>query len=65
MTPVLSIITPVYNNVQFIVQCLENVISQQCKNVEHLIMDGGSTDGTADIISRYAAKYKHISWISE
>ena len=65
MTPVLSIITPVYNNVQFIVQCLENVISQQCKNVEHLIMDGGRTDGTADIISRYAAKYKHISWISE
>lgn len=65
MTPVLSIITPVYNNVQFIVQCLENVIAQQFKNVEHLIMDGGSTDGTSEVIKKYADQYPHISWVSE
>ncbi|MBE9063608.1 glycosyltransferase family 2 protein [cf. Phormidesmis sp. LEGE 11477] len=61
----LSVITAVYNSRLFIGECIENVISQYCKSVEHIIVDGGSTDGTVKIIQRYANQYNHIHWISE
>ena len=61
----LSIITPVYNNVQFIEQCILNVISQKTHSVEHLIIDGASTDGTIELIKEYASKHAHITWVSE
>jgi len=61
----LSIITPVYNRADFIVKCIENFISQDCPKAEHLIIDGGSIDGTAEIIESYAKNYPHIRWISE
>jgi glycosyltransferase involved in cell wall biosynthesis len=61
----ISVITPVYNNIRFIESCIANVIAQECSVVEHVIVDGGSTDGTVDIIRRYAEKYPHIRWISE
>jgi glycosyltransferase involved in cell wall biosynthesis len=61
----LSIITPVYNGERFIECCIKNVISQNCSDVEHIIVDGGSTDSTLEIIKRYARQYSHIRWISE
>lgn len=61
----LSVITPVFNGARFIDFCIRNVIEQNCPDVEHIIIDGGSTDGTADIIRRYAEEYPHIRWISE
>ncbi|MCI0616684.1 glycosyltransferase [bacterium] len=61
----ISIITPVYNGERFIEFCIKNVIDQNCPNVEHLIIDGGSTDRTVEIIKRYAEKYPHIRWVSE
>ena len=61
----ISIITPVFNNVTFIEKCIQNVIDQNVQGVEHLIMDGASTDGTVDIIKRYAEKYAHIRFVSE
>jgi len=61
----ITIITPVFNGQQFIGQCIQTVISQQYPGGEHLIIDGGSTDATLDIIRQYAAKYPHIRWISE
>lgn len=61
----LTVITPVYNSVQFIESCIQNVISQKCEEVEHLIIDGGSTDGTIEIIQKYAEQYPHIRLISE
>jgi glycosyltransferase involved in cell wall biosynthesis len=60
-----SIITPVFNSVGYIKACLENVIEQNVSSVEHLIMDGGSTDGTLEIIRDYAEKFPHIQWVSE
>jgi glycosyltransferase involved in cell wall biosynthesis len=64
-SPLISIITPVYNGIQFIESCINNVIDQECPAVEHVIVDGGSTDGTVDVIRRYAEKFPHIRWVSE
>jgi glycosyltransferase involved in cell wall biosynthesis len=60
----LSVITPVFNGIRFIDFCIRNVIEQNCPDAEHIIMDGGSTDGTVEIIKRYAEEYPHIRWVS-
>lgn len=61
----ISVITPVYNGRRFIELCIRVVIDQVCPDVEHIIMDGGSTDGTIDVIKQYAKEYPHIRWVSE
>jgi len=63
--PHISVITPVYNGKKFIESCLQSVISQNCPLLEHLIIDGASSDGTVEIIKQYASQYPHIRWISE
>ncbi len=60
-----SVITPVFNGVRFMEFCIRNVIDQNCADVEHIIVDGGSTDGSVEIIRRYAENYPHIRWVSE
>ncbi|MBD2036626.1 glycosyltransferase [Leptolyngbya sp. FACHB-321] len=61
----LSIITPVYNSERFIATCIEAVIEQNCIDLEHIIIDGDSTDQTVPIIRQYADRYPHIRWHSE
>jgi glycosyltransferase involved in cell wall biosynthesis len=63
--PQLSIITPVYNGEKFIESCLKVVIEQNCSDIEHIIVDGGSSDRTVKIIQQYARIYPHLRWISE
>ncbi|WP_435548189.1 glycosyltransferase family 2 protein [Desulfobacterium sp. N47] len=58
-----SIITATLNNAKYIEACIQSVINQDYKKIEYIIIDGGSTDGTVDIIKNYE---KYIStWISE
>jgi glycosyltransferase involved in cell wall biosynthesis len=64
-TPLLTIITPVYNGERFIESCIQSVMSQNCPHVEHLIIDGGSTDRTVEIIKRYAQWNPYLRWISK
>ena len=61
----ISIITPVFNGFKFIEDCLDSVLTQNCPYVEHVIVDACSTDGTVDLIAEYAARHRHIRWISE
>jgi glycosyltransferase involved in cell wall biosynthesis len=55
----------VFNGERFIESCIMSIIDQNCSGVEHLIMDGTSTDSTMTIVRRFADKYPHIRWISE
>jgi glycosyltransferase involved in cell wall biosynthesis len=61
--PLVSIITVVYNCVQHIEQALTSVLNQTYDNIEYIVIDGGSTDGTLDIIRRYDSQISY--WMSE
>ena len=54
--PKISVITAVYNNVSTIEDTILSVISQTHPNVEHIIIDGASTDGTMDVIRKHMAR---------
>jgi glycosyltransferase involved in cell wall biosynthesis len=57
----ISVITPSLNSVRYIDDAIKSVLSQNYANFEHIIVDGGSTDGTVDILKRY----NHLKWVSE
>jgi glycosyltransferase involved in cell wall biosynthesis len=61
--PLISIITPVFNGENTIEQTILSVINQTYKNIEYIIIDGGSTDKTIDIIKKYEDKIDY--WVSE
>lgn len=51
--PKISVITPSYNQGQFLEQCIDSILCQNYANLEYLIMDEGSSDNSADIIKNY------------
>ncbi len=61
--PLISVITVVYNGKEHIERAVRSVLKQTYDNVEYIIIDGGSTDGTLDIIKRYEDAVDY--WISE
>lgn len=61
--PLVSIITAVYNDADYIEETIQSVISQTYPNIEYIIIDGGSGDGTLDIIKKYESAVDY--WISE
>ena len=61
--PLISIITPSYNQGQFIRETIDSVLTQDYDNVELIVMDGGSTDLTVDVLKSF--NDKRLSWISE
>ena len=59
--PKVSIVTPTYNHAHFIERTIKSILEQDYPNIEYIVMDGGSKDGTVDILK----KYPGIIWKSE
>jgi glycosyltransferase involved in cell wall biosynthesis len=60
--PKIALVTPSLNQGHFIEETIQSVLSQNYPNLEYLVMDGGSTDNTLDVLKRYSTQ---IKWISE
>ena len=59
----ISIVTVVYNEKDYLEETIKSVLNQTYKNIEYIIIDGGSNDGTVDIIKKYEDRVNY--WISE
>jgi glycosyltransferase involved in cell wall biosynthesis len=61
--PLISIITVVYNGEKYLEETIQSIINQTYDNIEYIVIDGGSIDGTIDIIKKYEDRIDY--WVSE
>lgn len=61
--PLISVVTVVFNDVQHLKETIGSVLAQNCEAVEYILIDGGSTDGTLEVIKSYQDRIDY--WVSE
>jgi glycosyltransferase involved in cell wall biosynthesis len=61
MTTLVSIVTPSLNQARYLREAIESVRAQTHERIEHIVVDGGSTDGSLEILQ----EYDHLTWLSE
>ena len=59
--PTISVVTPTFNGAATLRETIESVLTQDYQNWEHIVFDGGSADGTLDLLR----SYPHLKWVSE
>lgn len=65
MPPRFSIITVTFNSARYLYETMASVLAQDFPDLEYILVDGGSTDGTLDIIKEHAARDGRIRWLTE
>lgn len=58
--PLISIVVPVYNVANYVGACLDSILNQSYKNLEIILVDDGSTDGSGDVCDKYASENENI-----
>ncbi|MEO2045139.1 MAG: glycosyltransferase family 2 protein [Pirellulales bacterium] len=60
--PVISIVTPSFNQVEYLSHTIESIVNQKYAQLEYIVQDGGSTDGSAQVLENHSYQFKH--WCS-
>ncbi len=61
----ITVITPTFNQAEFIKDTIESVVNQSYQNIEYIIVDNCSEDGTEEIVRTYMERYPYIVYIRE
>lgn len=63
--PKVSVIVPVYNVEEYLERCLDSLVNQTLKDIEIIIVNDGSTDGSKEKIQKYINTYKNIVYLEK